>query len=155
MLRESRISISKAKQQIFIYGILNFALYVILFLILRWFNLLHFSGLRLLNYVTLFFISIYQIKHWIKETGGYIPSLQAFAVVFLTGTWSFVLLGAGVYAYSFLDPYITELYFNTYGKLNASISSFLIFFEGSSGSLIVGLVTMMYASRYQDGEVSI
>ena len=143
MLKESHISIGKAKRKIFIYGILNFVLYITLFLFLGWFNLLHFSGLRMLNYVTLFFISIYQIRHWIKETGGYIPSLQAFAIVFLTGTWSFMLLGGFVYAYSFSDPYITELYFNTYGKLSASISSFLIFFEGSSGSLIVGLVTMM------------
>ena len=147
-------SVSFSKKKIFIYGILNCVVYIILFMSFRCFNLLHFSGLRMLNYVTLFLLSLYQINRWVKQIGTYIPSLQAFSAIFFTGAWSFMLFAGFIFAFSLSDPYLTESYFNTYGKLH-SWSALLIFFEGVGGSIIIALVAMMYSDRYEDGEAKI
>ena len=108
----------------------------------------------MLNYVSLFFISLYQIDRWIKQIGTYIPSLQAFTAIFFTGSLSFLLFSGFIFIYSLFDPYLTESYFNTYGKLH-SWSALLIFFEGVAGSIIIALVAMMYSDRYEDGEAKI
>jgi hypothetical protein len=144
----------KTKQKILVYGVLNCAAYIILFMSFRYFNLLHFSGLRMLNYVSLFLISLYQINRWVKQIGTYIPSLQAFGAIFFTGSLSFMLFAGFIFAYSLFDPYLTESYFNTYGKLH-SWSALLIFFEGVAGSVIIAMVAMMYSDRYEDGEAKI
>ncbi len=154
MLKAAKISFSEAKMKIFIFGIVNCVLYIILFLFLKWFNLMHFSGLRMLNYVIFFLLSLYQVKRRVKHAGKYTPSIQALGIIFLTGAWSFLLLAGFILAYSLADPYITEQYFNTYGKLN-STSSFLIFFEGVAGSTIVALIAMIYADMYKDGDKKI
>ncbi len=151
---KAKTDFSKTKKNIIFFGILNCIVYIILFMAFKWLDLLHFSGLRMLNYVTFFILSLYQIRRWTKQAGGYIPSFQAFTAIFFTGALSFMLLAGFIFAYSLYDHYITELYFNTYGKLS-SISSALIFFEGLAGSLIVALVAMMYSDRYKDGEASI
>ena len=154
MLEPDEISFSKTKKKIFLFGILNCVVYIILFMTFRCFNLLQFTGLRMLNYVTLFSISLYQINRWVKQIGTYIPSLQAFSTIFFTGGLSFMLFAGFIFAYSLFDPYVTELYFNTYGKLQ-SWSALLIFFEGVGGSIIIAMVAMMYSDRYIDGEAKI
>ena len=154
MIKRSKIIFPKMKTKIFVFGTLNCVVYIILFMSFRYFNLLHYSGLRMLNYVTFFILSLYQINRWVKQIGAYVPSLQAFVVVFFTGAWSFLLFTCFIFACSLFDPYITELYFNMYGKLNSS-SSFLIFLEGLAGSIIIAMIAMMYSDRYEDGEVKI
>ena len=154
MTETTKSSSSFSKRKIFIYGILNCVVYIILFMVFRCSNLMHFSGLRMLNYVSLFLISLYQINRWVKQIGTYIPSLQAFSAIFFTGSWSFMLFGGFIFAYSLFDPYLTESYFNTYGKLH-SWSALLIFFEGVGGSVIIALVAMMYSDRYEDGEAKV
>ena len=154
MTETTKSSSSFSKRKIFIYGILNCVVYIILFMVFRCSNLMHFSGLRMLNYVSLFLISLYQINRWVKQIGTYIPSLQAFSAIFFTGSWSFMLFGGFIFAYSLFDPYLTESYFNTYGKLH-SWSALLIFFEGVAGSVIIAMVAMMYSDRYEDGEAKV
>jgi len=154
MVEITKPSSSLSKRKIFIYGILNCVIYIILFMAFRCFNLLQFSGLCMLNYVTLFLLSLYQINRWVKQIGTYIPSLQAFIAIFFTGAFSFMLFAGFIFVYSLFDSYVTELYFNTYGKLH-SWSALLIFFEGVGGSIIIALVAMMYSDRYEDGEAKI
>jgi hypothetical protein len=154
MLKAAKVSFSKMKKNIFVFGVMNCVVYIILFMSFSYFNLLHLFGLRMLNYVTLFLLSLYQIQGWIKQTGGYIPSLEAFGAIFFTGALSCLLFGGCIFIYSLVNPYVTELYFNTYGKLN-SMSSAVIFFEGIAGSIIVALIAMMYSDRYEDGEAKL
>ncbi len=154
MLKANEISLLKTKKKIVVFGILNCTVYIILFMSFRCFNLLQYSGLRMLNYVSFFLISLYQINRWVKQIGTYIPSLYAFCAIFFTGALSFMLFAGFIFAYALFDPYVTELYFNTYGKLN-SLSSVLIFFEGLGGSMIIAMIAMMYSDRYEDGEAKI
>jgi len=154
MVKTDEISPLKTKHKIIVFGVLNCAVYIILFMFLRCFNLMHFSGLRMLNYVSLFLISLYQINRWVKQIGTYIPSLQAFSAIFFTGSLSFLLFSGFIFIYSLFDPYLTESYFNTYGELH-SWSALLIFFEGVAGSVIIAMVAMMYSDRYEDGEAKI
>ena len=154
MTEITKSSSSLLKRKIFIYGLLNCIVYIILFMAFRSFNLLQFSGLRMLNYVTLFLFSLYQINRWVKQIHTYIPSLQAFIAILFTGAWSFMLFAGFIFAFSLSDPYLTESYFNTYGKLH-SWSALLIFFEGVGGSVVIALVAMMYSDRYEDGEAKI
>jgi hypothetical protein len=65
-----------------------------------------------------------------------------------------MLFAGFIFAFSLSDPYLTESYFNTYGKLH-SWSALLIFFEGVGGSIIIAMVAMMYSDRYEDGEAKI
>jgi len=154
MSKANEMSLSITKKKILVFGILNCVVYIILFMSFRCFNLLQFSGLRMLNYVSLFLISLYQIKRWVKQIGTYIPPLQAFCAIFFTGSWSFMLFSGFIFVYSLFDPYVTELYFNTYGQLQ-SWSALLIFFEGVAGSMVITMITMMYSNRYENGETKI
>ena len=154
MLTSDKISLPKTKKKIIAFGVLNCAVYIILFMCFMWFNLLHFTGLRMLNYVSLFLISLYQINRWVKQIGTYIPSLYAFCTIFFTGACSFFLFAGFIFAYSLFDPYVTKLYFNTYGELHLW-SALIIFFEGVAGSMIIGMIAMMYSDRYEDGEAKI
>ncbi len=38
---------------------------------------------------------------------------------------------------------------------NKMVAAMLVFFEGSGGSIIVALIAMFYAGRYQDGEATV
>ena len=67
---------------------------------------------------------------------------------------SFFLFAGFIFAYSLFDPYVTKLYFNTYGELHLW-SALIIFFEGVAGSMIIGMIAMMYSDRYEDGEAKI
>ena len=96
MLTSDKISLPKTKKKIIAFGVLNCAVYIILFMCFMWFNLLHFTGLRMLNYVSLFLISLYQINRWVKQIGTYIPSLYAFCTIFFTGACSFFLFAGFV-----------------------------------------------------------
>ena len=84
-----QFSLSKMKKSIFFFACINFVVYVLLFFLFRLLGLLHVSGLRMLNYITLTFISCYQIHRWIKKGGGYVPFLQAYSAALITGTLSF------------------------------------------------------------------
>ncbi len=154
MSNVNKISLPTTKKKIVVFGLLNCGVYIILFMSFKYFNLLHFSGLRMLNYITLFLISLYEINRWVKQIGTYIPSLYAFSTIFFTGALSFFFFTGFIFTYSLFNADVTELYFDTYGKINSS-SSVLIFFEGLAGSMIVALIAMMYSDRYEDGEATI
>src|SRR5580693_9749395 len=111
MIKAARISFSKMKKNIFIFGVINCIVYIVLIMLFRFFNLLHIGGLSMIDYVTLCLISLYQIHRWIKQTGGYVPFLQVLCTIFFTGLLSFILLGGFIFAYSLVDPYLAELYF--------------------------------------------
>ncbi len=155
MLREAKISLTKMRNTIIFFGIINCCIYILLFLIFKYLNLLHISGLRMLNFFPLAFTSMYQVHYLVKKNKGYIPFLQAFTNTFFTGTVSFLLFSAFLFFYTFYDPYIQPLYFDMQENTNRIIPAFLLFAEGSGGSIIVAMVIMKYANRFTDGESKI
>jgi len=150
MLKSAQSSLLKMKKSIVVFAFLNFAVYIVLFFTFRAFGLLHFSGLRMLNYITLGVICCYQVSHWVKQGGGYIPFLESFCTAFFTGTLSYVLFAIFIFLYSLGDPYFAKLYFNEPDGTLKLVPFIIIFFEGSAGSLIIGLITMMYSEQYKE-----
>ena len=155
MLSEAKISFSKMKKNIFLFGIINCAIYIILFFAFKYLNFKDITGLRVINYVALTLVSLYQIHNLIKQRHGYMPFLDSFCLTFFTGTWSFMLFSAFIYIYSWCDPYLHELFIMDSSSQNKLVAAMLVFFEGSGGSIIIALIAMFYAGRYQDGEASI
>jgi hypothetical protein len=138
------------KKNILFFALINLAVYVALFFIFRAIGLLHLSGLRMLNYITLGFVCCYQIDRWVKKGGVHESFLQAFLIAFVTGSVSFVFFAAFIFIYSLTDPYFMSLYFNNSDGTIKMAPFIIIFFEGSAGSIIVGLVAAMYSEKYKD-----
>ena len=155
MLRSAKISISKMKREIFIYGLISGILYIVSLLSFKYLNLLHIRTLRIFNYVALTLISLYQVHHWIKKSGGYIPFLEVFFTVLFTGAFSFAILGIFIFIYSFSDPYLTELFIVSSNDHSKLVPAIVVFFEGSGASIIVSLIVMLYASKFEEGETSL
>ena len=155
MLHEAKISITKMRNNIIAFGIINCIIYVILVLLFKYLNLLHISGLRMLNFFPLAFVSMYQVHYLVKNNNGYIPFLQVFTNTFFTGTFSFLLFSVFLFFYTWFDPYMEPLYFDVAQGSNRFIPAFLLFAEGSGGSIIVAMVIMKYANRYADSEAKI
>jgi len=155
MLKAAKISLPKMASNIVLFAGINFVVYVALFLSLKYMNVLNLSGFLMLNYVTLAFVSLYQIHALIKKNQAYIPFLESFVLIFLTGTLSFMFFSIYIFIYSWLDPLLYELFIMDSGDQNKLIAAMLIFFEGSGASIVIGLIAMFYSGRYQDDEASI
>jgi predicted membrane channel-forming protein YqfA (hemolysin III family) len=87
MLKDAHLSFLRMKKNIFLFGIINAAVFIGLFFAFKYLNLRNITGLRIINYVVLAIISIIQIHKLIKDNKGYIPFLQAYFISFFTGTF--------------------------------------------------------------------
>jgi hypothetical protein len=154
MLKAANISLEKNKRSILIFGLVNCLVYILLVLGFKYLGLLHIWGLRMANYVTLTLVSIWQVRHWIKVSGGYVPFLQAFFTALFTGSCSFILFGGFIFFYSFFDPYLAPLYITDPETQTRLIPSILVALEGSGASIVVALIVMLYASRFEEGEAA-
>jgi hypothetical protein len=152
---QAKISFSKIKKTVFVFGIVNFVVYVILFLVFKYLNFLNITSLWIVNYVTLTLISLYQVHKLVKQSGGYVPFLQTFCMIFFTGSWSFILFGIFIFIYAWFDPYLNQLFDMDADSQSRLVSAILVFFEGSGASIIIALIAMFYSSRYEDGEATI
>ena len=155
MLSQAKISFTKMKKNILMYGIINCALFIILFLSFKYLNFKDITGLRVINYLALTLVSLYQLHSLMKKRHGYIAFLDSFCLTFFTGTWAFMLFSAFIYIYSWCDPYLHELFIMDSTAQNKLVAAMLVFFEGSGGSIIIALIAMFYSGIYQDGEASI
>jgi hypothetical protein len=115
-------------------------------------GLLHVTELRMVNYVILCLVCLFEIRRWIKLRHNFVPFLQVFGTAFFTGLWSFLLFSAFCYVYSYYDAELRQLFFeNTYGVF-PNVPSIVLFFEGSAASIIVAFINMQYFRRYEEGE---
>lgn len=154
MLRALRLNASEMRNTIFVYAIINCIAYIVLLLSCKYLNVLHITGLRMLNYVLFTFISFYQLHHLIKKYKGYLPFLQVYMISLFTGAASFFLFAVFIFFYTWFDPYLNDLYLDV-SDSNRFIPALLIFFEGTGGSIIVAFIVMKYANRYADGEIEV
>ncbi|HOZ86711.1 MAG TPA: hypothetical protein PL029_03085 [Bacteroidia bacterium] len=152
MLKAAKISDKETQKTVAIFAITNCILFIIAVISFKYLNLLHFWGLRITNYVIISVVSIYQVNRLIRNNGGYVPFLQAFVLTFITGIFSFMLYAAFIYTYSFFDPYLAEMFITGSVHDNRLMPAIIVFFEGSGASIIVALIAMVYASRFEDGE---
>jgi|1185.fasta_scaffold479638_1 hypothetical protein len=148
---QTRPTSAAIKKNILIYGALNTGLYIILFLAFRMLGLLHFVGLRMINYVVLCLVSFYQIKKFTQENGGYLPFLISAVITLCTGTFSFFLFALFIYIFSFIDPYLSSVYFDISSSHQKELTPFiLILFEGTGACIIIALIIMIYAEKLKE-----
>jgi hypothetical protein len=135
------------KQNIAVFALANFAVYLLLFFIFRAAGLLHVSGLRMVNYIPLTLLCCYQVKRMAVKTNEYMPFLQAFLLAIITGTISFIFFAVFIFIFSKLDPYFASLYFDDPNGTLRLTPFIVLFFEGSAGSIIVGMIVAMYSDK--------
>lgn len=142
------------RNSIFSYAGTACLLYIAFLLLMKLINLMHVTELRMVNYVLLCLICIYQIKRWVNKTGSYIPFLQVFFTAFFTGLFSFVFFCVFLLVYTKFDTELNELFVQNAPATFRFLPSIVIFFEGSAASIIVALINLQYFRRYEEGEVS-
>ncbi|MES2513146.1 MAG: hypothetical protein V4580_03345 [Bacteroidota bacterium] len=146
-MKATERSLLDMKQNILVFALANLGVYLLIFFIMRALGLLHISGLRMVNYIPLTFLCCYQVKHMALKTKEYLPFLQAFLLAIITGTASFVFFAVFIFIYSKLDPYFASLYFSDPNGSLRLTPFIVLFFEGSAGSIIVGLIVAMYSDK--------
>ena len=155
MLKAAKISATTMQRSIFTFAVINCAFYILFALSFKFLNMLHIWGLNMINFFALGVISIFQVHNWIRKTGGYVPFLQAFFTVLFTGSVSFILFAFFILIYSLSDPYFAKLFITHTENTGRLIAPIVVFFEGTGGSIIIGLIASFYAARYEDQEVPI
>lgn len=154
MLHSEVLSVSRMKKEIVTFAILNCVLYIVFLLSFKYLNLLHVYGLRMINYLVFGVLSVIEIRRLVKLYGAPIPFLQSFFLILCTGALSFFLLGVFLLLYSFVDPMLNPFYATHYNGIRL-VPSVFIFFEGTGASIIIGLISMLYASQFESGEKSV
>lgn len=155
MLKAAKISFKSARKSIFLFALVNCIIYITLALVFKYTNLLHVWGLRMSNYAVLIFVCILQVRHWTKARGGYVPFLEAFFTALFTGALASLMFGVFILIYSLFDPYLAGMYIADPGLQSLLIPPIILIFEGTGASIIVGLIVMLYASRFEEGEAKI
>ena len=153
MLRTAKITFAKARKNILFFAFLNAFLFITFMMCVKYFNLLHITGLRTVNYLILTLLSFVQIKRLMKIGHGFPTFLEAMCVPFVTGTIAFFLFAVFLFIYSFIDPFFLSRVVIAVDYLDRLVPSFLVFFEGSGISIIVGLIMMEYADMLAEKQM--
>ena len=62
MLEPARIPLSKVRRSIIVWGVLSCLTYIVFLFVMKAAGLMHVTGLRVINYVLLFFVCFFGIK---------------------------------------------------------------------------------------------
>ena len=154
MLHAAKISLTKMRNSILTYGFISCLFYIGFLLLMKMLNLMHITELRMVNYVILCLICMYQIKRWVFKTGAYVPFLQVFCTALFTGICSFAFFSAFLFVYTRFDNDLNELFIQNTNTFLSSLPTVIVFLEGSAISIIVALINLQYFRRYEEGEVS-
>jgi len=146
------IPLSQMRKGVLVYGIVCCSMYIAFLLLMKTFNLIQITQLRMVNYLILGMVSVYQIKKWINKYGTYVPFLQVFGATFFMGIWSFILFTLFLFIYSRYDNHVAELFTQNSFGFTGDVPSIVILFEGSGVSIIIAFITMQYFRRYEEGE---
>jgi len=150
--KSANISLSQMRNSILIYGTVCCIIYIAFLLLMKLFGLMRVTELRFVNYLILCLVCLYQIKHWIKQTGAFVPFLQVLGTVLFTGIWSFILFSVFLFVYTKYDQELSELFVRKTMGTFPAVPSIVILFEGAGASIIVAFINMQYFRRYEEGE---
>jgi hypothetical protein len=151
----NEISRSKVRSSILSHGIFLAAFYIVFFLIMKFFNLVYITELRVVNYIVLFLTAFYQLKKLVDKGKNYVPYLRGFGAIFFTGILSSLLFSIFLFVYGKFDPDIDKFFWENIplGPVySLPIPYITIFFEGSAISIIAALTVMQYFRKYEEGE---
>jgi hypothetical protein len=153
MSKAAQIPFSKIKMNVLIFGILNFGLYLSFFFSCKHFNIMHITGLRMVNFLILSLTALVLINRWKKQYDGYFPFLTVFSSILLIGVISFMLFAIFIFFYAGYDPELTELFVTKIPENLRQVPAIVILFEGTAGSIIVALILMIYTSMINDSRI--
>lgn len=148
------LPMKKVIRSVLVHGGISCVFYIIFMLVMKLVGLLEVTELRMVNYVILCLVCMYEIRKWVKEREVYVPFLQVFGTAFFTGLWSFFLFSIFLFVYAKFDPQLTELFAHQPMVVFSNFPSIMIFFEGSAVSIIVALINLQYFRRFEEGEKS-
>ena len=152
MLHEAKIPFAKVRNSIALYGTISCVLYIAFLLLMKMLNLMHITELRMVNYVILCLVCLFQIKRWVTKTGAYVPFLQVYLTALGTGIFSFALFSIFLFFYSRYDIELNELFIQNSGETLRTFPTVVVFFEGSAISIIVAFINLQYFRRFEEGE---
>lgn len=153
-IRSHELPIAKISKTVLVYGAISCTFYIVFMLIMKLLGFLQLTELRMVNYVILCLVCMYEIRKWVKRRETYVPFLQVFATAFFTGLISFFLFSVFLFIYSKFDMQLNELFRQQSMTLFNNVPSIIIFFEGSAASIIIAFINMQYFRRYEEGEKS-
>src|ERR1041385_8692447 len=104
MLEPAKIPLSKVRNSILKFAAISCLFYIVFLLLMQSFNLLHVTGLRIVNYVFLFAVCFFGIKRWVNQSEHYVPFLTVFTTVLFAGTLSYVFFCIFLLIYSSFSP---------------------------------------------------
>jgi hypothetical protein len=151
-IKRDTISLSKMRNAALLYGTICCGLYISFLFLMKMMGLIMVTELRFVNYLILCLVGMYQISHWIKQTGAPVPFLQVLISVLCTGVWSFMLFSLFLYIYNRYDLEFAELFVKETRGVFPAMPSIVILFEGSAMSIIAAFINMQYFRRYEEGE---
>jgi hypothetical protein len=133
------------------YGAYACIAFIVYFIAMRLIGMATVVELRFLNYIFVIVAAFYAARKAESIKNWRLKYLQAFIVVFLTGTFSFLFFSVFMLIYSVFDPIIL----NTFAEMFTGASSlgrfsapFLIASEGISISSIIGLGMGFFVQEY-------
>jgi hypothetical protein len=119
---------------------------------MKYFNLMHITGLRFVNYLILMLLCYHQIRRRMNLTGSFVPFLQVFFMAFATGICSFIFFSGFLFIYTRFDPQLSNLFAQSATGSPLATPSAIILIEGSGVSVIVALIVMLFFSQFEEGK---
>ncbi len=154
MIQPAKISTSKMLNSILLYGTLCCLFYILFLMLMKSISLMQVTGFRLINYVMLCIVCLYQINQWINQTGSYVPFLKVFFTAFFTGVWSFIVFTFFLFIYGEFNTHLTELFVRNVSGVFTSVPFIVILLEGIGVSVIIALINVQYFLKYEKGRAS-
>lgn len=147
------IPVKQRRKAILLNGFLCGAFYIGFLLLMEALGLVQYTQLRVVNYVVLYLVTFFQVKHWINQYGTFVPFLQVLSVTLITGMWSFILFTLFLDIYIQYDPVLAELFSQRTRGFAGDWPATVILFEGAAVSIIEAYINMQFFRRYEEGEV--
>jgi hypothetical protein len=154
MLEPAKIPVTTVRNSVIKFAAICCAFYIVFLLLMQALDLVHITGLRVVNYLFLFMVCFIGIRRWVFRSEHFVPFLTVFATSLLTGVLSFVFFCIFLLIYSGFNSEMTELFNRHAPTALRSIPSVIILFEGAAVSIIVAFINMQYFRRYEEGEAS-
>jgi hypothetical protein len=154
MLEPAKIPVTKVRNSIVVFAAISCGFYILFLLLMQAFDLMHVTGLRVVNYLFLFAVCFAGIRRWIYQSEHFVPFLTVFTTCLVTGVLSFIMFGLFLMIYSGFNTELNDLFNRHAPDALRSVPTAMVLFEGTAVSIIVAFINMQYFRRYEEGEAS-
>lgn len=146
-----KIPAKEFKKIILKYALIVGVLYIIYFLLMKVVGLAHITELRFVNYLLFTIVGSLEIQAMKERGTNRIHYLQGLGITFITGLFSFLIMGAFIFIYSYFDTFFLDTVSKMYPASRAFVhfsAPFLVVSEGIAYSAIISFCLMQYFKKY-------